>query len=107
MTDQLLLVRKIQPARRRARGNDDRSRRMPFAVNVQPERVLPEIRFHDRAVQILGAKILGLAADIFHQLGPLDPFRKTRKVLDQRSDGKLPTRLVSTHHEWLEIRSEE
>src|SRR5260370_23421308 len=53
----------------------------------------------------LGAKILRLLLHVFHQLRPIDAFRKSRKVLNQGGYGKLPACLVALDNQWLQIGS--
>ncbi len=58
MADELLLVRKPQPARRRPGGDDERPGIVPFAVDVQTERALRQIGLDDGAVDVLGADFI-------------------------------------------------
>jgi hypothetical protein len=86
VADQLLLVGQIEPARRRAGRNDQRAGFQPLVIHFEAEGALGKIGFDDRAVQVLGAEMLGLLLDVFHQHGPSMP---------SGNPGKFSTSVVS------------
>src|SRR5947208_2603110 len=51
----------------------------------------------------LRAETRGLPLHILDQLGALNTFRKSGKILNQRSQRKLAARLVALKHQWLQI----
>ena len=54
---------------------------------------------------ILSAKAGCLLLHVLDQLGTLNAIREPGKVLDQRRNAELPTRLVTFDHQGLEIRA--
>src|SRR5580698_2295988 len=94
VTDELLFVRKPQPARGSPAGNDQCFSVDNFVTDMQLERALTEICTGDMAVFVFGAKARGLLAHVFDQFRPLDAFRETRKILHQRGQRELSAWLV-------------
>ena len=103
MADQLLLIRQSQPARRCSGRNDQRSGFVPCSIDIQAEGPLGQIRFGHRAIHVFGAEPLSLLLDVLHQVRPLNPLGKARKIFDLSSDRELPARLVSLNHQRREI----
>ena len=96
VADQLLFVRQSQPSRRRAGGDDQGAGFMPFAVDIQAEG-RAKIGLRDRAVHVLGAEALGLLLHVFDQVGAVDAFGKSGKILDLGGDGELAAGLMPDH----------
>jgi len=97
MPDQILFVRQPQPARRGAGGDDDRSRLLPFLVDVQAERPLGEVNLEDGAVNVLGAEALSLFLHGVDQGGPCDAVRESRKIFDVAGQRELAAGLMPEH----------
>ena len=105
VADELLLVGEVEPARRRARGNDERAGFEPLVIHFEAEGALGKVGFDDRAVQVIGAEVLGLLLDVFHQHGAVDALGKSWEIFDQRGERELAAGLVSSDHEGFQIGS--
>ena len=105
VANQLLLVRQAQPARGRARSDDQRAGFDPFALDIQPVWALGKVGLGDGAVQIFGAKFLGLLADVLHQIRAVNAFGKAGEILDQGGERKLPAGLVAVDDQRIELRA--
>ena len=104
MPDQLVLIGKPKPARRSSAGDDQRACLYRFSsAEIQSERPLHQISAHQMARQVLRAKTRGLLAHVLDQFRPLDALWKSREILHQRSDGKLPARLMPFDHQRLQV----
>ena len=105
MADQLVLVRQAQPFCRRTGGDDQRTRLMPFAIDVDAERRDLEIGFMHRAVHEFGAELLGLLFHVFDQIGTVDAARKSGEILDFCREGELASGLMPDDDERLQVGS--
>jgi hypothetical protein len=64
-------------------GGDDQGPRVAFLlVGAEPERPARQVDLRDRLGEDAGAKARRLRPQALAQLGPLDPFREAREVLD-------------------------
>ncbi len=105
MADQLLFVGQVQPARRRAGGDDQRAGLQPLVIHFEAERALGEIGFDDGAVQVFGAEVLGLLLDVFHQQRALDAVGKAGEIFDQRGERELAAGFVSGDDQRFQVGS--
>lgn len=95
MTDQGLLRRQTQPARRGTAGDDQRAGADGLRAKVQDEGPLREVDGDQVSHPELRSEALGLLLHVFNKLGALDAIRPAGKVLDQGGNGELAPRLVS------------
>ena len=56
-------------------------------------------------MEVHGPELLGLFLHIGHQVGPIDAFGKSGKVLDFSSQGKLPAGLMPNDHQRVQPRA--
>src|SRR5437773_2588395 len=103
MTNQGLLARQSQPACRSAAGNNHSSRLNFFLPRLNRKRAAAQVSGGNMRQLVLRPKALGLASHIGDQLRSVNPLWKARKILNQRGQGKLASRLVSFNHQWIEI----
>src|SRR5262249_55518936 len=105
MADQFLFVRQIEPPSRCAGGDNQRPRLEPLIIDSETEGPFGEIGFNHFAVDVLGAEVSRLLFNAFDQHGTIDALREAREVLNQRSEGKLPSRFFAGYDQRLEICS--
>ena len=74
----------------------------PVAV-TDTKRTLFEFNRMDISIHDFRPETLRLLAHFVHQLGPHDAFGKTRKILDQRRQSKLPARLLAFDQKRLKV----
>ena len=89
-----------EPARLRARGNNQRFARIDrAAVAGECERPFRQVDVDDRVPYHRRADMFGLLLHLLHQPGPLDDIGKAGIVFDVGRDGQLATRLDALHDE--------
>src|SRR5215467_10850762 len=105
MSDQLLLMRQTQPARRSAARNDQRLGMDLLVPEMQGKWPRAQIGAGEVGHPIFGAEPLSLLAHVFDELRPKDSLGKSRKVLHQRGHGKLAARLMPFNDQRLQVRA--
>src|SRR5438045_1005399 len=103
MTDQFSFVFQAQPTSRSAAGNNKSFRLEPFVVRFHADVAILWIKFGDFGVGKTGSEFLGLLVHVHDQLRAFNPFRESRKILDQSSGGELAARLPAFEHERTEL----
>src|SRR6266478_1730937 len=86
-----------------AAGNDQAIGVHLMLAHVQGKWTCAQVGAGDMAKLILGAKPLRLLAHVLNEFGPLDSLGKTRKVFDQRGDGKLAPGLVALDDQRFQV----
>ncbi len=105
MADQFFFVLEVQPAGRRAAGNDQRLGLDPFVVGFDPNVIVARLEVGDFGVGKSGAEVLRLFMHVQNELRSVDPFRKSGKIFHQRSGGKLAAGLAAFQNERIQIRA--
>jgi hypothetical protein len=108
---ELELLRKPQPARARAGGDDDRLRDDLALVDVQGERTARKVHLLQAAAGELRGEAFRLPAEAFHHLRPEDALRESGVVVDIGGEHELAARHVSgivaaaaLHDQRLQVR---
>ena len=110
MTDQGLLVGKVEPSRRGSAGDDQCAGQQRLASQVHFDGLgaealglLAEVDADHVSGVELSTEARGLLTHVVDEFWPLDAFREARKVLDQGGDGQLPAGLVAVDDERRQV----
>ena len=105
MTDELLFVRQPEPSRRSAGSHDQRPALVPFIVDLHTKRTAGEIDLLDDSMQVLGPELFSLPLHVKDQIGTVDAFGESGKILDFRGNRKLAARFMTDDDQRLETGS--
>src|SRR6185437_1120957 len=99
MSDQRLLAGQAQPPCAGSGGGNESVRPKFGGSRFQMERIDREIHFAEMRQLELCSEALRLLFHVGDQFRALDSLRKSREILDQSGDGKLPSGLMAFEHQ--------